>query len=166
MASVSQPPAIQGFSFSPKAAPAMAVSSCLVQRAGCSPREMAVFSSAHQPRGDILLPVPCLVCRCWDHYINNPEILAGSAHWWSVLNWLVFVFPAVDCIRDNWKLMDSFQILLIRVKHWFGCQKDVLELWLRDMVCANGTGDFHRTGFFIKTLSTHCEMLENTRIIT
>lgn len=47
---------------------------------------------------------PCLVCGCLDHYINNPEVLVGSAHWWPLLNWLGCLFPAVDCIRKMEKL--------------------------------------------------------------
>lgn len=109
---------------------------------------------------------PCLVCGCRDHYINNPEILAGSPCWWSLLSWLVCVFPAVDCIRDNWRFMDAFQILLIHVRHCSGCQKDVLGSWInRDMVCANWMGYFHKPGFSIKVLSTHHIMLGNIHVI-
>lgn len=136
MTGVSRPLAIKGLTFSLKAAPLMAVSSAIaLGDSWCKGKnaylgKLLCWAVPISLRGMFYPAAPCLVCGCWDHYINNPAILAGSTCWWSLLNWLVCVFPAVDCIRDNWKFMDSFQMLLIHVRHRSGCQKDVLGLWI------------------------------------
>lgn len=118
-----------------------------------------VFGSAHKPAA------ACSVSGGRDHCVNSPEICVGSTCWWSLLSWLLCMFPDVSCIRNNWKFTDAFQILFIRVRHGSSCQNDVLGSWInRDvqMGCENSI----KQGFLMKMLFKQYVMLGNSCIIT
>lgn len=42
---------------------------------------------------------PYLASGCWNHYINNPEVLVGNAHWWPLLatSWELTWLPVPSC---------------------------------------------------------------------